>query len=157
MQISVQTDLRQLIADGKKAERALKFAFGQLVDLATWTFDRLIDLTPKSGRSREGERVSDSWELKYQGYVLWRELAWSVLSDHEVIQYLEFGTRDHWIAPRSPGGTLHWINPSTGEDCFSKGHMVSGIKPVGMVRITEAEFGLRLQKIRMKAETKISN
>jgi len=157
MQISIQTDLRQLIADGRRSERALQYTFGKLVDLATWTFDRLIDLTPKSGRSREGERVADSWELKYQGYVLWRELAWSVESDNIIIDWLEFGTRDHWIAPRSPGGTLHWIDPATGEDRFSKGHMVSGIRPVGMIRQTEAELGARLRRIRMTAEARVSN
>lgn len=156
MNIAIQTDLRQLIADGKKAERALQKAFGELVDLATWTFQRLIDLTPKSGRSREGERVADSWELKYQHYVLWRELAWSVMSENKVIGFLEYGTRDHWVYPKV-AKMLHWVDPDTGKDCFSAGHVVSGIKPVGMIRQTESEFDRKLMKIRAKADRKIRN
>lgn len=156
MQIYVKADLNQLRVDGKKAKRALQQAFGELVDLATWTFEKLIDSTPKSKHSKEGERVSDSWELKYERYVLFRELSWSVLSENKVIGYLEYGTRDHWVYPKV-AKMLHWIDPVTGEDCFSAGHIVSGIKPVGMIRTTEAEFERKLQNIQMKAETKISN
>lgn len=156
MQISVQTDLRKLIADGKKAERALQQAFGELVDLATWTFEKLIDLTPKSKHSKEGDRVADSWELKYEHYKLFRELSWSVLSENKIIGYLEYGTRDHWIYPKV-AKMLHWIDPVTGEDCFSAGHIVSGIKPVGMIRKAEAEFDRKLQKVRMEADRQISN
>lgn len=156
MQISIQTDLRKLIADGEKSKRALQKAFGELVDLATWTFDKLIDLTPKSKHSKEGDRVADSWELKYEHYVLFRELSWSVLSDNKIVGYLEYGTRDHWIYPRI-AKMLHWIDPATGEDRFSAGHIVSGIKPVGMIRRTETEFDRKLQNIRRKADIMISN
>lgn len=41
--------------------------------------------------------------------------------------WLEFGTAPHWIAPKDKK-VLHWIDPETGEDRFSKGHEVSGIK-----------------------------
>lgn len=37
------------------------------------------------------------------------------------------GTRDHWIEPVT-FDALHWKDKLTGEDRFSKGHMVSGIK-----------------------------
>ena len=157
MEVFCECDLGRLITDGRKAKRALQHAFGELVELAYWTFQRLIELTPKSGHSREGDRVADSWEMKFQRYVLWRELEWSVLSDNEIIGYLEYGTRDHWIYPKSPGGVLHWIDPNTGEDCFSTGHMVSGIKPVGMIRQTEAEFERKIRGIQGKTAMKISN
>ena len=39
--------------------------------------------------------------------------------------YLEYGTTAHWIAPVK-AKSLHWV--VNGEHCFSKGHMVSGIK-----------------------------
>ena len=65
MEVNVSCDLRQLMADSRKASRAFRHAFGELVDLAYWTFEKLIDLTPKSGRSREGDRVADSWELTH--------------------------------------------------------------------------------------------
>ena len=156
MEVSCECDLRQLIADGRKAKRALQYAFGQFVELAYWTFQRLIELTPKSKHSKEGDRVADSWELKFLHYVLWRELAWDVLSENEIIGYLEYGTRDHWIYPRV-AKMLHWIDPDTGEDCFSAGHMVSGIKPVGMIRQTEAEFERRIEKLQGRTAMKISN
>jgi hypothetical protein len=156
MEVNVECDLRKLIADSKKARRALQYAFGELVDLAYWTFERLIDLTPKSKHSREGDRVSDSWELKFQRYVLFRELSWSTLSDNKVVGYLEFGTRDHWIYPKV-AKMLHWIDPVTGEDCFSAGHIVSGIKPVGMIRKTEEELERKLQIVQARTSMKISN
>lgn len=156
MQVHCECDLTRLIADGRKARRALQYAFGQFVELAYWTFERLIYLTPKSGRAREGDRVADSWDLKFQHYVLWREIAWSVMSDNEIIGYLEFGTRDHWVYPKI-AKVLHWVDPVTGEDCFSAGHMVSGIKPVGMIRKTESEFGRKIAKLQTRTETKISN
>lgn len=40
---------------------------------------------------------------------------------------IEEGTRDHYVAPVT-FDALHWIDKMTGEDRFSKGHMVSGIK-----------------------------
>ena len=156
MEVSCACDLRELMEDSKKAKKAMQQAFGQLVELAYWAFDRLITLTPKSGHSREGDRVSDSWEMKFQRYALWRELEWSVLSDNEIVGYLEYGTRDHWIYPRV-AKMLHWIDPDTGEDCFSAGHMVSGIKPVGMIRQTEAELERKIRAIQGKAKAGISN
>ena len=41
---------------------------------------------------------------------------------------IEEGTRDHWVAPVT-FNALHWNDKLSGEDRFSKGHMVSGIKP----------------------------
>lgn len=157
MQVNVECDLRQLIADGKKAEKALQKAFGELTELAYWTFEKLIDLTPKSGHTTEGFRVADSWELKFQHFVLGRELAWNILSDNEIIGYLEYGTTEHWIYPKSPGGVLHWTDPATGEDYFSAGHIVSGISPVGMIRQTETEVENEIDKIEANATIKISN
>lgn len=156
MQVGCEVDLDPLIREGRKARQALEHAFGEMVELAYWTFERLIELTPKSGRSREGERVVDSWELKFLHYVMWRELAWSVLSEHEVIGYLEYGTREHWIFPRF-ANVLHWVDPDTGEDCFSMGHIVSGIRPVGMIRQTEAELERKLLALQGATARLIAN
>lgn len=41
---------------------------------------------------------------------------------------IEQGTSSHWVAPVT-FNALHWIDKSTGDDAFSKGHNVSGIKP----------------------------
>ena len=157
MEVSCRIDLKPLIREAEKAERALRHAFHELVDLAYWAFERLIELTPESGRSKEGKRVADSWELKFLHYVMYRELAWSVLSEDDVIGYLEYGTRDHWVYPRSPGGVLHWIDPTTGGDAFSRGHMVRGIKPVGMTRITLRDLERKLRDLQAKTALKISN
>ena len=156
MQVFCEVDLKPLIAESRKAQKALQQAFGEMVDLAYWTFQKLIDLTPKSGRSREGHSVSDSWKLKFQRFVFFRELAWSVLSEDEVIGYLEYGTRDHWIFPRF-AKVLHWIDPHTGEDVFSMGHMVSGIKPVGMIRQTERDLDRKLRALQGKIASGIEN
>lgn len=40
---------------------------------------------------------------------------------------IEKGTKEHWVAPVT-FDALHWEDKLTGEDRFSKGHMVSGIK-----------------------------
>ena len=40
---------------------------------------------------------------------------------------IEEGTSSHWVAPVT-FDALHWKDKLTGEDRFSKGHMVSGIK-----------------------------
>lgn len=53
-------------------------------------------------------------------------------SPHAV--FLEFGTDDegtgeHFV-PAATGGVLHFINPFTGANAFSKGHFVHGIHPI---------------------------
>jgi len=156
MQVGVEIDLKPLIAEGAKAQKALQRAFGEMVDLAYWTFQNLIDLTPKSGKSKEGDRVADSWTLKFDHYVLFSELAWSVLSDDEVVGYLEYGTRDHWIFPVF-AEVLHWVDPVTGEDCFSAGHVVSGIKPVGMIRRTQAGLEKKLNDLQGSVAAELEN
>ena len=156
MEVYCEVDLRPLINEGRKAKRALEKAFNDIVDLSYWSFKRLIELTPKSGRSTEGNRVADSWELKFLHYVMFREIAWSVLSENEIIGYLEYGTRDHWIFPRF-ASVLHWVDPETGEDAFSMGHVVSGIKPVGMIRQTEKELDRELKSIQAKTSVGVEN
>jgi len=117
----------------------------------------LIDLTPKSGRSKEGDSVADSWELKFHRYVLYRELAWSVLNDHDVIFHLEYGTEDHEIMPKI-ARALHWIDRDTGKDQFSTGHVVSGIKPgYAMVRKTEVQLQKKIRDLKAKTALKIKN
>lgn len=44
--------------------------------------------------------------------------------------WLHYGTEAHFIAPTKKK-VLHWIDPQTGDDRFSMGHMVKGIKPTG--------------------------
>jgi len=156
MEIYCEVDLKPLIKEGEKAGKALERAFVEMWELANWTFERLIDLTPKSGRSKEGDSVADSWERKWLKVVMFRELAWSVLSENEIVGHLEYGTRDHWIFPRI-AKVLHWIDPDTGEDAFSAGHIVSGIKPVGMIRQTEKELDSNLKSIKARAKLRIEN
>jgi len=48
--------------------------------------------------------------------------------------FIEHGTDDeglgeHFVAPVK-AKALHWLDPETGENLFSKGHWVSGIKPL---------------------------
>lgn len=54
-----------------------------------------------------------------------------VISDPDtwepIMGYLNFGTRKHPIAPVNKQA-LHWIDEETGEDRFSMGHDVKGIK-----------------------------
>jgi len=47
--------------------------------------------------------------------------------NNEVAIYQHEGTIDHFIAPKSPSGVLHWM--TGGKHYFSKGHMVRGIEP----------------------------
>jgi hypothetical protein len=47
--------------------------------------------------------------------------------DIEYAYYLEYGTTTHWVAPKNKK-SLHWVDG--GIDRFSRGHNVSGIKPM---------------------------
>lgn len=52
-------------------------------------------------------------------------LEWTVCANTEYAEYLEYGTKSHFIEPVSKEA-LHWSQG--GQHFFSKGHMVSGIK-----------------------------
>ena len=51
----------------------------------------------------------------------------TVYTENEVFKFLDEGTKAHFIRPVR-AKVLHWVAPD-GENAFSKGHMVSGIKP----------------------------
>jgi len=55
------------------------------------------------------------------------EITINVFTLDKVFKFVDEGTKAHIIKPVK-AKVLHWITPS-GEDAFSKGHMVSGIKP----------------------------
>jgi hypothetical protein len=43
-------------------------------------------------------------------------------------KFIHGGTKSHFVGPPKNAKALSWIDPYTGKRCFSKGHMVSGIK-----------------------------
>jgi hypothetical protein len=52
-----------------------------------------------------------------------------VLNDSPHAAFLEYGTDYHWVGPTA-AAALHWIDPETGADMFSKGHYISGIHAI---------------------------
>jgi hypothetical protein len=50
----------------------------------------------------------------------------------------EEGTRDHFIRPKKPGGSLRW-ETADGSIAFSKGHQVSGIERLLIIEKTIKE------------------
>ena len=63
-----------------------------------------------------------------------------------IMLYLDLGTQDHWIYPIK-ASALHWIDEATGEDRFSKGHEVSGIKA--------SDFSARAEIVLLQFKAKI--
>jgi hypothetical protein len=53
------------------------------------------------------------------------DLTYEIGAYAKYADYIEFGTMSHWVEPTNKQA-LHW--KIKGEDFFSKGHMVSGIK-----------------------------
>ena len=62
-----------------------------------------------------------------------------------IMFYLDLGTSDHWIFPVR-AQALHWID-ATGEDRFSKGHEVSGIRA--------SDFSARAEIVLLKFKARI--
>jgi hypothetical protein len=81
--------------------------------------DRLADLTP-IGETGETAR---SWEVFHSG--VWELFITN--SNEPVSTFLSEGTVGHWVEPVN-ALALHWT--VGGIDFFSKGHMVTGIKPL---------------------------
>ena len=81
-------------------------------------------------------------------------------SKFDVAKAREYGTKDHWVEPiGGVSGTssnlpkaLHWVT-STGQDAFSKGHMVKGIKKSEIVKKTVKANQARVKE-RLRAEFK---
>ena len=56
----------------------------------------------------------------------------------EVAGYLQEGTEDHWVRPKKKGGVLSFV--LGGRRVFSKGHIVSGIKPMRFFGISKKDL-----------------
>jgi hypothetical protein len=73
-----------------------------------------------------------TWKNKpdFRGYVriAAESIYISVGTTDKVFKFVDQGTKAHFIRPVR-AKVLHWIDPASGEDRFSKGHQVSGIKP----------------------------
>ena len=66
--------------------------------------------------------------------------------------YLEYGTQRHWVAPIT-AKALHWVTDA-GDDAFSKGHYVSGIKAHNFMSRTFREMQSEIvETIRTAAKT----
>jgi len=59
--------------------------------------------------------------------------------NNEVALYQHDGTVDHFIKPKSPSGSLHWVEG--GKHFFSKGHMVRGIEPTQFFKPSKRVLG----------------
>jgi len=63
----------------------------------------------------------------------------------DITAALEFGTITHFVAPVDKFA-LHWIDPQTGEDRFSKGHFVTGIEGLDIIGRTMEEEADNVEK-----------
>lgn len=86
-----------------------------LDDIGEYAVGRLKHYSPES--------IADGWEYKLEGN---KVIVYHSKVEDKVLWYLELGTASHRIEPVS-ADALHW--EESGEDFFSKGHVVSGIKP----------------------------
>jgi len=77
------------------------------------------------------EDATSAWRHKpvWRGYVrLGSDLIYiSVGTTDEIFKFVDQGTIAHFIKPVR-AKVLHWVDESTGEDRFSMGHEVKGIK-----------------------------
>lgn len=65
----------------------------------------------------------------WRGYVRLstNEIYISVGTTDEIFKFVDQGTKAHIIKPVN-AKVLHWVDETTGEDRFSKGHWVKGVK-----------------------------
>jgi len=65
----------------------------------------------------------------------------------------EFGT-DFSTITKAPA-VLHWKDPITGEDRFSRGHMVKGLRPRGIIKATKLYIKTKIAEIAQNTNHKI--
>lgn len=105
--------------------------------------DRLADLTPIG----ETGETAQSWEVLHSG--VWQLFITN--SNQPISTFLSEGTMAHWVEPVT-AKALHWIGPDGGS-YFSKGHMVSGIKPLFIEWNALQQTSDELDELMAKAES----
>lgn len=68
-----------------------------------------------------------------------------IKTDDKPYIYVDGGTKSHWVRPKN-AKALHWVDPVSGEDRFSKGHVVKGIKARRWTLWASKQFQKDLQK-----------
>jgi hypothetical protein len=106
------------------------------------------------GMIKDLQAITSRWKHK----VTWRknkarattvrQMTMMVWTTDKVFHYLDKGTRRHFVAPRNKKA-LHWVEQ--GEDRFSKGHFVSGVKPRKYLAETKGKWDKRYKAIMQQA------
>lgn len=96
-----------------------------------------------TGNLRESWEVSDEIRRTMTAFGIGYKADW--LNQVEYAEYVDLGTglwgpehRKYLILPRTPGGTLHWVDRLTGEDRFAKSVMAPGSPGHHMLAISAA-------------------
>ncbi len=135
-----------ITADGSKGVEKIRKALEMMdktraeeVALAD-KFLEIIKMRTPLGKGT-GDHTRDSWKIRILRHD--RDgVAWEIYPEgHEdIVTYLEFGTKDRIdpIVPKEPGGVLafEW----KGKTWFLKHVHHKGIKPLGIVRMTQDEI-----------------
>lgn len=133
----------------KQCKQTLQETINEVEKIAEDTTQFLRGRLPvKSGELR------DSIALKKKNTRGGREYA-IVSPKANIVRYLSFGTRQHFVLPIFKKA-LHWIDPVTGEDCFSSGHKVRGIRARGMLKATAFYLETRMRRLIKQQTQKIN-
>lgn len=147
----------------EKAIKALEIMAGiraKEVALADKYLPIIKERTP-TGKSAWGELVVGTGETRRSWAIHIKrndakEVIWEISPDgkEDIMTFLEFGTKAHIILPKSPTGVLvfEWGPEGT---MFLKHVHHPGTKPLGIVRITQAEIDEEGRKLVEELHTKL--
>lgn len=88
--------------------------------------------------------VSDVFIFEETFQVIIKSEVLSGDASFDIVRFREFGTKRHFIEPKDPDGVLSWIQD--GERVYSKGHWVSGIVGLNLIKDTITEERENIQK-----------
>lgn len=106
---------------------AFKDTFNQRA-LKDWLYEEAEDLVAKRLQSKiKHWKHKVEFTIDVTAFYFPLRLNLIVETSDKPFIFVDGGTKAHMVRPKN-AKALHWIDPQTGEDRFSKGHRVKGIK-----------------------------
>jgi len=150
--VEVSIDTRRFRRQLRETERLFKDVQKEILYLAKYFLDRIRYLTPK-----KTGKTADAWVMRFTAFskATGEGLIWEIRNEgrEEIVEYLEFGTRPHVIVPKDPSGVLAF--EVDGETVFAKKVFHPGTRPLGFVRMTQADIDRSAEGLARKMESGI--
>ncbi|MCD6386016.1 hypothetical protein J7M23_09610 [Candidatus Sumerlaeota bacterium] len=133
-------DLSRFIRQIEETQRIIEQSNQRVQRISIDTCNFLRSITPaKTGETRSSIELKTKKTATGQQYEIYSKRA-------DILRLLDRGTRRHFVFPIKRKA-LHWIDPVTGENRFSMGHAVSGIRAKGIIIATKFYLYTRLQRV----------